>query len=103
MNKLATQAYRPKGDLLTKQQLPLIAVLSLCGVLALLAPSSQAATPSLLGKWYGLQEGSPMTVEFRKDGTISVKVEANSNASFTCQYRADYGTTPVTVDLTGIH
>src|SRR5438105_10060787 len=58
--------------------------------------------PSIIGKWYGLKDGSPVTVIFRNDQTMSIQAEAFSSLSFTCQYKIDSGVYPITVDLTGI-
>ena len=59
----------------------------------------QAAPISLVGKWYGLKDGSPITLEFRNDQTMSIYAEAFSALSFTGQYKVDSAARPMKVDL----
>src|SRR5205823_1352762 len=80
----------------------LLLAMLLCGALPGLARPAQPG-PSLLGKWYGMKEGSPMTAEFRPDGTVTFKVDANSNSSYTCRYRVDEKASPAALDLLRIH
>src|SRR5947207_255327 len=70
--------------------------------LAASAARPQPAPHSIVGKWYGTKEGSPLTAEFRQDGTATFKVDADSNASYTCRYRVDERASPVALDLLGI-
>src|SRR5436853_4282152 len=62
----------------------------------------KAAPPSIIGTWYGLEDGSPVTVVFRNDQTMSIQAEAFSSLSFTCQYKIDSSVSPIAIDLTGI-
>jgi len=64
--------------------------------------SVNAAPPSIVAKWYGLKDGSPITMEFRNDHTASVKADAFSSLSFTCKYKIDSSVTPIAIDLTDI-
>jgi endoglucanase len=59
----------------------------------------KAAPPSIIGKWYGLKDGSPVTVVFRNDQTMSIQTEAFSSLSFTCRYKIDSSVSPIAVDL----
>jgi endoglucanase len=61
-----------------------------------------AITSSIVGKWYGLKDGSPVTLVFRNDKTMTIKTEAFSSLSFTCKYKIDYTANPIAVDLTDI-
>jgi hypothetical protein len=45
--------------------------------------------PKIIGTWYGLKDGSPVTVVFRNDQTMSIHADAFSSLSFTCQYKID--------------
>ena len=58
--------------------------------------------PSIIGKWYGFKDGSPITLVFRTDQTMSIKADAFSSLSFICQYKIDSSVSPITVDLIGI-
>lgn len=55
--------------------------------------------PSMVGKWYGVKDGSPVTLVFRNDQTMSIRSEAFSGLSFTCQYKVDSSSSPMAVDL----
>src|SRR4051794_38493588 len=59
----------------------------------------QAASPSIIGTWYGLKDGSPVTVVFRSDQTMSVHADAFSGLSFTGRYKLDSSVNPIAVDL----
>jgi endoglucanase len=59
----------------------------------------KAASPSIIGKWYGLKDGSPVTVVFIDGQSMSIKDEAFSSLSFTCHYKIDLKASPVTIDL----
>ena len=58
--------------------------------------------PSIVGKWYGMKDGSPVTLVFRNDQTMSIRSEAFSGLSFSCQYKVDSSSSPMAVDLTAI-
>lgn len=58
-----------------------------------------ATTPSIVGKWYGQKDGSPVTLVFRNDQTMTIKTEAFSSLSFTCKYKIDYNAKPIAIDL----
>ncbi len=62
----------------------------------------KAAPVSILGKWYGLKDGSPVTMEFRNDQTMSIHADAFSSLSFTCRYKIDSSVSPIAVDLIDI-
>lgn len=62
----------------------------------------KAASPSIVGKWYGLKDGSPVTMVFRSDQTMSIQTDAFSSLSFTCRYKFDSSVSPAAVDLIGI-
>src|SRR3954468_19892541 len=64
--------------------------------------SAKAASPSIIGKWYGLKDGSPVIVVFRNDQTMSIQADAFSSLSFTCQYIVDSSVSPMAIDFTGI-
>ncbi|MGH2643919.1 MAG: glycoside hydrolase family 5 protein [Chitinophagaceae bacterium] len=61
---------------------------------------ARATAPSILGKWYGLKDGSPVTVVFNKDQTMSIQTDAFSSLSFTGSYKIDSTVHPVAVDVT---
>jgi|WetSurSiteA1Bulk_404760.scaffolds.fasta_scaffold23047_2 endoglucanase len=61
-----------------------------------------STNPSIIGKWCGLKDGSPVTLIFRNDQTMTIKTEAFSSLSFTCKYKVDYSLSPITIDLTDI-
>src|SRR3954447_25272566 len=75
-------------------------ILSLFLCLLYFSFTVQAAPPSIIGKWYGLKDGSPVTVVFRNDQTMSLQAEAFSSLSFTGQYNIDSSVSPIAVDLT---
>src|SRR3954447_16786698 len=75
-------------------------ILSLFLCLLYFSSTVKAAPPSIIGKWYGLKDGSPVTVVFRKDQTMSIQAEAFSSLSFTGKYKIDSGVSPIAVDLT---
>src|SRR5437763_15537290 len=58
--------------------------------------------PSIVGKWYGLKDGSPITLVFRNDQTVTIHADAFSSLSFTCQYKIDSSVFPIAVYLTVI-
>ena len=58
------------------------------------------AAPSIIGTWYGLKDGSPVTVVFRNDQTVSIQADAFSAMSFTGKYKIDSSVSPIAVDLT---
>lgn len=60
------------------------------------------AAPSIIGKWHGFKDGSPVIVEFRNDQTMSIQADAFSSLSFTCRYKIDSSVSPATIDLTDI-
>src|SRR5205823_2664338 len=93
-----------RGRGVKKRMEPMKMLVSAMMALSLAAGAArpQPAPHSILGKWYGMKEGSPMTVEFRQDGTAIFKVDADSNASYTCRYRVDERASPVALDLLGI-
>lgn len=61
-----------------------------------------AVPKTIIGKWYGLKDGSPITMEFRNDQTVSIKTDAFSSLSFTCKYKIDSSVNPVAIDLIDI-
>lgn len=61
--------------------------------------TAQAAPHTIIGKWYGLKDGSPVTVVFKNDQTMSIHAEAFSSLSFTSRYKIDSTISPITVDL----
>lgn len=61
---------------------------------------TKAASPPIIGKWYGFKDGSPVIVEFKKDQTMSIQAEAFSSLSFKCQYKIDSNVSPIAIDLT---
>jgi endoglucanase len=60
------------------------------------------AAPSIIGKWFGLKDGSPVIVDFRNDQTMSIQADAFSSLSFTCRYKIDSSVSPATIDLIDI-
>jgi endoglucanase len=64
--------------------------------------SAKAMQPSIIGKWYGTRDGSPITVVFKSDQTMSIHTEAFSSLSFSCRYKVDSSDNPIAVDLSDI-
>ena len=62
-------------------------------------PVKAISNPSIIGKWYGLKDGSPVTVVFRNDQTVSIQSDAFSSLSFTGRYKIDSNVSPIAVDL----
>lgn len=63
---------------------------------------AKAMPPSIIGKWYSMKDGSPVTVVFKNEQTMSIHSDAFSGLSFTCQYKVDSSSSPVALDLTAI-
>ncbi|MBK7098329.1 MAG: glycoside hydrolase family 5 protein [Sphingobacteriales bacterium] len=59
----------------------------------------KATPPSIIGKWYGLKDGSPVTVMFRNNQTMSIQADAFSGLTFTSHYKIDSSVSPIAVDL----
>ena len=55
---------------------------------------------SIIGEWYGLKDGSPVTVKFNDDQTMSMHAEAFSGLSFAGQYKINFDVDPIAIDLT---
>lgn len=66
----------------------------------LVSSSAKAIAPTIVGKWYGLKDGSPITVFFNEDKTMSIYAEAYSSLSFNGSYKTDLSTNPIELDLT---
>src|SRR3954447_9395937 len=75
-------------------------ILSLFLCLLYFSSTVKAAPPSIIGTWYGLKDGSPVTVIFRNDQTMSIQATAFSSLSFTGKYKIDSSVNPIAVDLT---
>jgi endoglucanase len=61
-----------------------------------------APFPAIIGKWYGLKYGGPVTIEFRNDQTMSIQTDAFSSLSFSCKYKIDSTVSPAAIDLIDI-
>ncbi|MBN1185190.1 MAG: glycoside hydrolase family 5 protein [Bacteroidales bacterium] len=75
-------------------------LLTLIGVLSFSCVTQSDKSYSIIGEWYGLKDGSPITVDFRNNQTISIHAEAFSALSFTGQYKIDFGAKPIAIDIT---
>lgn len=72
---------------------------ALLSVLCFSCGTHSDKSSSILGEWYGLKDGSPVTVKFKADQTISIHAEAFSELCFTGQYEFDFNTEPISLDV----
>lgn len=79
------------------KKLKIVFSLFVCLLISVLTVN--AASNSIIGKWYGLKDGSPVTMTFIDNQSMSIKDDAFSSLSFACHYRIDLKTTPATIDL----
>jgi endoglucanase len=61
---------------------------------------ASAVPSSIIGKWYGFKDGSPVIVVFRNDQTMSIQTDAFSSLSFTGSYKVDSSVNPTALDVT---
>lgn len=75
-------------------------LLTLLSILCFGCVTQSDKSSSILGEWYGLKDGSPVTVKFMDDQTMSIDAEAFSGLSFTGQYKINLDDEPIAIDLT---
>lgn len=74
-------------------------LLTLLSILCFGCVTQSDKSSSILGEWYGLKDGSPVTVEFKDDQTMSLDAEAFSGLSFTGRYKINLDVEPIAIDL----